>query len=109
MPAPVIAAYDPDVHDRTPVALALAVGDVIGSPVVAGLEAALADALRRASEHVDLLVCGWRRCGSLQRVVLGGVSRRLIDTARCPVIVLPRQDHPQLEDCLDGADRMAAR
>jgi nucleotide-binding universal stress UspA family protein len=54
-----------------------------------------ADALLRVSEHVDLLVCGSRRYGPLRSVLLGGVSRRLVDEAQCPVLVLPRGvEHP---------------
>jgi len=49
-----------------------------------------ADVLLRVSEHVDLLVCGSRGYGPLRSVLLGGVSRRLVDEARCPVLVIPR-------------------
>src|SRR5690242_6017092 len=35
MPAPIIAAYDPYVEDRAPVALALAAAELTGSPVIA--------------------------------------------------------------------------
>ena len=38
-----------------------------------------ADVLLRISEHVDLLVCGSRGYGPLRSVLLGGVSRRLVD------------------------------
>jgi nucleotide-binding universal stress UspA family protein len=68
-----------------------------------------ADALLRISEHVDLLVCGSRGYGPLRSVLLGGVSRRLVDEARCPVLVLPREVHLPLEDLLDGADAVAAQ
>jgi nucleotide-binding universal stress UspA family protein len=49
-----------------------------------------ADALVRVSEHLDLLVCGSRGYGPLRAVLLGGVTRRVIAGAACPVIVLPR-------------------
>jgi nucleotide-binding universal stress UspA family protein len=49
-----------------------------------------ADALVRVSEHLDLLVCGSRGYGPLRAVLLGGVTRRVIAAAGCPVIVLPR-------------------
>jgi nucleotide-binding universal stress UspA family protein len=49
-----------------------------------------ADTLLRISERVDLLVCGSRGYGPLRSVLLGGVSRRLVDEAHCPVLVLPR-------------------
>jgi nucleotide-binding universal stress UspA family protein len=49
-----------------------------------------ADALVPVSEHLDLLVCGSRGYGPLRAVLLGGVTRRVIAAASCPVIVLPR-------------------
>jgi nucleotide-binding universal stress UspA family protein len=56
-----------------------------------------ADALVRISEHLDLLVCGSRGYGPLRAVLLGGVSRRVVAEARCPVIVLPRGVGARLE------------
>jgi nucleotide-binding universal stress UspA family protein len=47
-------------------------------------------ALEQFSHDVDLLVCGSRGYGPLGSVLLGGVSRRLIHRAACPVIVVPR-------------------
>jgi nucleotide-binding universal stress UspA family protein len=41
-------------------------------------------------EGVDLLVVGSRGYGPLTRVLLGSVSRKLIDDAPCPVLVVPR-------------------
>jgi nucleotide-binding universal stress UspA family protein len=49
-----------------------------------------ADGLAAASEHLDLLVMGSRAYGPLRAVMLGGVSRRVITRAACPVLVLPR-------------------
>ena len=46
--------------------------------------------LRAASAELDLLVCGSRGYGPLHAVMLGGVSRVLVDGAACPVLVLPR-------------------
>jgi nucleotide-binding universal stress UspA family protein len=57
-----------------------------------------ADVLLRVSEHVDLLVCGSRGYGPLRSVLLGGVSRRLVDGAQCPVLVLPREAGRPLQD-----------
>jgi nucleotide-binding universal stress UspA family protein len=39
---------------------------------------------------VDLLVCGSRGYGPVRRVLLGGVSSRLIRRAACPLVVVPR-------------------
>lgn len=67
-----------------------------------------ADVLLRISKHVDLLVCGSRGYGPLRSVLLGGVSRRLVDESSCPVLVLPRETRQPLEDLLAlraGAER----
>jgi nucleotide-binding universal stress UspA family protein len=59
-----------------------------------------AELLARVSTNVDLLVCGSRGYGPLRSVLLGGVSRRLMDEAECPVIVLPRAATQPLEELL---------
>jgi nucleotide-binding universal stress UspA family protein len=41
-------------------------------------------------EGVDLLVIGSRGYGPVARVLLGSVSRKLVDDAPCPVLVVPR-------------------
>ena len=68
-----------------------------------------ADVLLRISEHVDLLVCGSRGYGPLRSVLLGGVSRRLVDEAQCPVLVLPREAGRPLEGLLAQAGTTATR
>jgi nucleotide-binding universal stress UspA family protein len=42
----------------------------------------------------DLLVCGSRGYGPIRRVLLGGVSSRLLRRAACPLLVVPRRDEP---------------
>jgi nucleotide-binding universal stress UspA family protein len=59
-----------------------------------------ADVLLAVSEHVGLLICGSRGYGPLRSVLLGGVSRRLVDGAHCPVLVLPRDAGSPLEDLM---------
>jgi nucleotide-binding universal stress UspA family protein len=49
-----------------------------------------ADGLVAASRHVDLLVMGSRAYGPRRAVLLGSVSRRVVERAECPVLVLPR-------------------
>jgi nucleotide-binding universal stress UspA family protein len=49
-----------------------------------------AETLIGISEHLDLLVCGSRGYGPLHATLLGGVSRRVIAAAQCPVLVLAR-------------------
>jgi len=41
-------------------------------------------------EDADLLVCGSRGYGPARRVLLGGVSSRLLRHARLPVVIVPR-------------------
>ena len=67
-----------------------------------------ADVLLAVSAHVDLLVCGSRGYGPLRSVLLGGVSRQLVDDAQCPVLVLPREAGRPLEDLIRGAAHIAA-
>ncbi|WP_372518091.1 universal stress protein, partial [Solirubrobacter ginsenosidimutans] len=52
--------------------------------------------------------CGSRGYGPLRSVLLGGVSRRLVDAAQCPVLVLPREAGRPLPDLFSEA-RGAAR
>jgi nucleotide-binding universal stress UspA family protein len=49
-----------------------------------------ADGLVAASAHLELLVMGSRAYGPLHAVMTGGVSRRVLARASCPVLVLPR-------------------
>jgi nucleotide-binding universal stress UspA family protein len=46
--------------------------------------------LTDASAELDLLVLGSRGYGPIRRVLLGSVSRALVRSAACPVVVLPR-------------------
>ena len=41
-------------------------------------------------DEVDVLFCGSRGYGPARRVLLGGVSTRLVRGARRPVVVVPR-------------------
>jgi nucleotide-binding universal stress UspA family protein len=62
-----------------------------------------ADVLVHVSEHLDMLVCGSRGYGPLRAVLLGSVSRRVADEARCPVLVLPRGVKSSLDALLQEA------
>ena len=46
-------------------------------------------ALVEQSAKMDLLVLGSRGYGPVKRVLLGSVSRRLVNGARCPVLIVP--------------------
>jgi len=55
------------------------------------LEGDVVDCLSALDEReCDLLVCGSRGYGPVRRVLLGGVSRKLMRHAACPVVVVPR-------------------
>jgi nucleotide-binding universal stress UspA family protein len=55
------------------------------------LEGAVVESLAALGpDDVDMLVCGSRGYGPARRVLLGGVSSRLIRRARLPVTVVPR-------------------
>ena len=58
----------------------LLVGDVV--EVLSGL----------GEDEIDVLICGSRGYGPVRRVLLGGVSARLVRQARAPVVVVPRGD-----------------
>ncbi len=47
-------------------------------------------ALEAESERLDLLLLGSRGYGPLRRTLLGSVSARVADSARCPVLITPR-------------------
>jgi nucleotide-binding universal stress UspA family protein len=55
------------------------------------LEGEVVDELAALDEReCDLLVCGSRGYGPVRRVLLGGVSRKLMRRAACPIVVVPR-------------------
>ena len=45
-----------------------------------------------SEDEIDVLFCGSRGYGPVRRVLLGGVSSRLVRHARTPLIVVPRGD-----------------
>lgn len=63
--------------------------DVLFNDPAAGLLA--------AGANVDLLVMGSRAHGPRRSVVLGSVSRRLVERAPCPVLVIPRGTESEAE------------
>jgi len=66
-----------------------------------------ADEIRRLSALVDLMVVGSRGYGPSRAVLLGSVSRALMEDAQCPAIVVPRGVEGALERLL--ADATAPR
>lgn len=49
-----------------------------------------AETLAEASGDYDLLVAGSRAYGPIKRTVLGSTARQLVQSAACPVLVVPR-------------------
>jgi nucleotide-binding universal stress UspA family protein len=49
-----------------------------------------ADVLTRESDLLDVLALGSRGYGALRGVMLGSVSRELMSSSRCPLLVVPR-------------------
>ena len=62
---------------------------------------------RHHSATLDLLVTGSRGYGPLRSVLVGGVSGRLMRSAQCPVIVVPRGIEEPLERLFDGTTATA--
>ena len=61
-----------------------------------------ATALAAASADLDLLIAGSRSYGPLGAVLLGAVTRRLVDAARCPLMIVPRTRDAALAVALEG-------
>ena len=66
-----------------------------------------ARALVAASAHLDLLVMGSRALGTRRAVILGSVSRRVIDESSCPVIVIPRDTTDKRDELLGDVESHA--
>ena len=60
------------------------------------------EGLTAASGRMDLLVMGSRAYGPKRAVMLGGVSRRVITSSECPVLVLPRGEESDTDALLAG-------
>ena len=54
-----------------------------------------AEALAEAAENLDLLILGSRGYGPAKGALLGSVSAKLIESASCPVMVVPRGVGPE--------------
>jgi nucleotide-binding universal stress UspA family protein len=69
------------------------------------LEGAPLDKLAEAAEQTDVMVIGSRAYGPMHHVLLGSVSAKLIRTAPCPLLVVPRGAPSPAEDLRGGATR----
>jgi nucleotide-binding universal stress UspA family protein len=65
-------------------------------------------ALTAAAETVDLVVTGSRGYGPLRSVLVGAVSRHLVDNAASPVLVVPRMADEAVAEPADVATQPAA-
>jgi nucleotide-binding universal stress UspA family protein len=75
-----------------------AAGSLVGAPVDIDVDvAAPDDLLVGVSSEVDVLVCGSRGYGPQPAALLGGVTRRLVAAAACPVVVTARGAAVRLE------------
>lgn len=91
-PGFVATALDQDAADVLASAIAAGAG---GGPLQ--IEASIlvgdpADALVRASRRADVLLLGSRAYGPAHAVLAGGVARRVLEHACCPLVLLPRDD-----------------
>jgi nucleotide-binding universal stress UspA family protein len=87
------AAYEAvgaEIRERAEQAAQAGTGGLLGAPVdIDVLVADPAELLLAASREVDLLVCGSRGYGPTPATLVGGVTRRLVTGAGCPVVVTP--------------------
>ena len=79
-----------EMEDRL-VEAASAAGNGVGYEVRNGDPA---DCLSEASSDFDLVVLSSRGYGPLRRVMMGGVSLRVMRSAACPVLIVPRGQEP---------------
>jgi nucleotide-binding universal stress UspA family protein len=119
----IVAVQDPHVFARPAMAAPTALDDVLREEMaervraraeaITGLEVdtetAIGDAklvITRAAQDADLLVTGSRGYGPVRSVLVGSISRHLVDHAACPVLVLARVAEP-VEGAAEQADAAA--
>ena len=97
---------EPDLQDAFSRVVQDAAGGVVEVPVSTKLlDGAPGPAIAEATkEGVELLVTGSRAYGPLRSVIVGSVSRHLVDHASCPVLVIPRSAEADLDRDAPSAD-----
>jgi nucleotide-binding universal stress UspA family protein len=84
-------------HERLEELVADAAQDVGERTRAVTVQGLPADELAARSAALDLMVMGSRGYGPAKRLILGSTARKLVRSAACPVIVLPRGAHdPEL-------------
>ena len=68
-----------------------------------------ADGLVAAARHVDMLVMGSRAHGPRRSVLLGSVSRQVMERAACPVLIVPRGASEATATLLADAESQGSR
>ena len=64
--------------------------------------------LTARSAQLDMLVMGSRGYGPMRSVLAGGVSGRVLRSAHCPVIIVPRGIEAPLESLFGGSTATVA-
>jgi nucleotide-binding universal stress UspA family protein len=97
---------EPDLQDAFSRVVRDAAGGVAEVPVSTKLlDGAPGPAIAEATkEGVELLVTGSRAYGPLRSVIVGSVSRHLVDHASCPVLVIPRSAESDIDRDEPSAD-----
>lgn len=104
-PAPDVPDYMLSQDDVVEAALLRIPADIPASGQTIHGKPAMALAREASAEKLDVLVSGSRGYGPLGRVLLGGVSSKLMRMAPCPVIVVPRSVSP---DTLETAPALTS-
>ncbi len=104
--APPAADLERDVQEDLDAVLASLPADITAECVC--LAGDPAEVLGARSAGLDLMLAGSRGYGPLRSVLVGGVSGRLIRTAQCPVIVVPRGAETPLANLFASAEASVA-
>jgi nucleotide-binding universal stress UspA family protein len=100
-PRAMAAAYEAvgaDVRERAAEAAHAATSGLLGAPVdIDVMVVDPAELLIAASREMDVLVCGSRGYGPRPATLVGGVGRRVVAAAECPVVVAPHGPEVTLE------------
>ncbi len=99
IPPPGGPTFDPHYfYDTAKRALHAALVDALGTEPASVEQRVVCDvarnALVNASREADLIVCGRRGLGGFKGLLLGSVSRHLLEHSSCPVVVMAASEQP---------------